>query len=144
MQKGIDYPAITVSYICHDGKGNFLMNKRGKNCRDEHGRWDFGGGSLEIGESIEDCLKKEILEEFRVEPIEYEFIGYLDVFRKHEGKNTHWISLDFLVLVDREKVVNGEPHKFDEIGWFKLDSLPKPLHSVAPMILQKYGHLLPK
>ncbi|MEI7709419.1 MAG: hypothetical protein WCI76_01755 [bacterium] len=49
MQKGVDYIAVGVSYFCHDGKGNYLMNKRSKNCRDEHGTWDLGGGGLEIG-----------------------------------------------------------------------------------------------
>ena len=58
MQKGVDYIGITVSFVCHDGTGNYLMNKRSVNCRDEHGTWDFGGGGLEIGEKIEDCLKK--------------------------------------------------------------------------------------
>ena len=43
-----------------------------------------------------------------------------------------WLALDFKVLVDREKVKNGEPHKFEEIGWFKLDNLPTPMHSQIP------------
>ncbi len=143
MKKGVDYPAITVSYICHDGKGNYLMNKRSANCRDEHGTWDFGGGGLDLGEKVEDCLKKEIKEEYGVEPIEYKFLGYLDLFRNLSGIDTHWISFEFLVLVDSLKVINGEPHKFDKIKWFRLDNLPKPLHSVAPLILEKFKDKLP-
>ncbi len=138
MQKGVDFVAVTVSYVCHDGKGNYLMNKRGKNCRDEHGNWDFGGGGLELDESVEECLQKEIKEEFGVAPIQYSFLGYHDVFRNFNGVDTHWLALEFLVLVDRNKVVNGEPHKFDEIGWFRLDNLPSPLHSAVPTILEKF------
>mgnify|MGYP001567644416 FL=1 len=89
MQKGIDYVAISVGYVCHDGKGNYLMNKRGVNCRDEHGVWDFGGGSLEVGETVEYCFKKELKEEYGVEPMDYTLLGYLDVFRNLNGKNTH-------------------------------------------------------
>ena len=44
MQKGIDFIGITTVFFCHDGKGKFLMAKRSKNARDEHGRWDIGGG----------------------------------------------------------------------------------------------------
>mgnify|MGYP001616875105 CR=1 FL=1 len=143
MQKGVDYIGISVGYICHDGKGNYLMNKRGVNCRDEHGAWDFGGGSLEIGETVEACLKKEIKEEYGVDPIDYKLLGYIDVFRNLNGKNTHWISIPFSVLVDPLKVVNGEPHKFDEIGWFKLDKLPYPLHTVVPIVLEKFKSKLP-
>ena len=138
MKKGVDYPAITVSYVCHDGKGNYLMNKRSVNCRDEHGTWDFGGGGLEAGETIEDCLKKELKEEYNVVPIKYDFMGYLDLFRKQNGVDTHWVMLGFIVLVDPAQVINGEPHKFEEIKWFRLDNLPTPLHSAMPLILEKF------
>ncbi len=138
MQKGIDYIGITVSYLCHDGQGNFLLNKRSSNCRDEHGAWDFGGGGLDFGETVDDTLKKELMEEYCVEPVNYEFLGYADIFREMDGKKTHWLAIEFLVQVDREKVKNGEPHKFDEIGWFTLDNLPTPAHSTQKYVLEKF------
>lgn len=129
MKKGEDYTGITIIYTCHDGDGNYLLNKRGINCRDEQGSWDFGGGGLEFGDTVENTLRKEIMEEYCTDVISYEFLGYRDVHRENNGKKTHWLALDFKVLVDPKKVKNGEPHKFDEIGWFKLDQLPTPLHS---------------
>lgn len=144
MQKGIDYVAVCVGYLCHDGNGNFLLNKRSLNCRDEHGTWDFGGGGLDFGDSVEETLRKELKEEYCVEPISYEFLGWEDLFREMGGKKTHWLSIDFLVLVDREKVQNGEPHKFEELAWFRLDSLPSPLHSSIPGILEKFKDRLEK
>ena len=33
MEVGIDYTGISVVFLCHDNEGNFLMNKRSKNCR---------------------------------------------------------------------------------------------------------------
>ncbi len=138
MQKGIDYIGVGISFICHDGKGNYLMSKRSKNCRDEHGKWDFGGGSVDFGFTLEETVLKEVKEEYGVRPIFYKILGPKDVFRKQKGKKTHWISTDFLVLVDREKVKNNEPHKFDEIGWFKLNKLPKSLHPGALITLKKF------
>jgi len=138
MQKGIDYPAVAVGYLVHDGKGNFLLNKRSVNCRDEHGTWDFGGGGLDFGLSVEEVMLKELKEEYCVEPISYEFLGYEDLFREINGAKTHWISIDFLVLVNPNKVKNGEPHKFDELKWFRLDALPSQLHSSIPGILKKF------
>lgn len=38
MKNGIDYIGVGVVFFCHDGGGNFLMNKRSKNSRDEQGR----------------------------------------------------------------------------------------------------------
>jgi len=138
MKKGQDYTGVTVVYLCHDGEGSFLMNKRSKNCRDEHGTWDIGGGGLEFGDTVEDTLKKELKEEYCADVLGCEFLGYRDVHREHEGQKTHWIALDFKVLVDREKVKNGEPHKFDEIGWFRTDRLPAPLHSQVLNFLKLY------
>jgi 8-oxo-dGTP pyrophosphatase MutT (NUDIX family) len=129
MQKGVDFIGVCVVYICHDGQGNFLFQQRGQNCRDEQGRWDVGGGGVEFGDTVENTLKKEIMEEYCTDVLQSEFLGYRDVHRKNDDKKTHWIALDFKVLVDREKVKNGEPHKFDNIGWFKLDNIPTPRHS---------------
>ena len=140
--KGIDYPGISVVFVCHDGIGNYLFNKRSKNCRDEHGRWDCGAGGLDLGLSVEETLKKEIMEEYCTEIINFEFIGYRDVFRKEDGMKTHWLMMDFLVLVDKEKVKIGEPHKMDEICWFKINDLPKPMHSQWPAYYNKYKEKL--
>ncbi|MFH0856271.1 MAG: NUDIX domain-containing protein [bacterium] len=145
MQKGIDYIAVSVVYLCHDGKGNFVMAKRSKNARDEHGRWDIGGGALEFGEKVEDGLRKEIKEEYTADIINYEFLGFRDVHRvNNEGKKTHWIALDFKVLADRNMVKIGEPHKFDEIKWFTMETLPENMHSQLGIFFEKYKEEIKK
>lgn len=138
MQKGIDFIGVSVVFMCHDGQGHVLMQKRGKNTRDEHETWDFGGGALEFDSTVEEGLKKEIQEEYCTSVLNHEFLGFRDVHREHQGKKTHWIALDYKVLVDRAQVANGEPHKFDEIGWFTLKTLPAKMHSQMPVFLKKY------
>lgn len=138
MKKGEDFTGITVVYFCHDGSGNVLLSKRGENSRDEKGTWDPGGGGLEFLDTVENTLRKEILEEYCTDVLEYEFLGYRDVHRINNGKKTHWIALDFKVLVDRDKVKNGEPHKLDAVEWFRVNELPQPLHSQFPTFLEKY------
>ncbi len=142
MNKGLDYTGIAVVYFCHDGKGNVLLSRRGATSRDEQGTWDPGGGGLEFGDSIEDTLRKEIMEEYCTDILEQEFLGYRDVHRTHEGTQTHWIALDFKVLVDSSKAKNGEPHKLDDVAWFPFGSLPEPLHSQFPYFLEKYRERL--
>ncbi|MFM2357623.1 MAG: hypothetical protein RJA61_360 [Candidatus Parcubacteria bacterium] len=137
MKKGIDFPGITITYFCHDGAGNFLMNFRSKNCRDEHERWDIGAGGLELGDSVEATLRKEIMEEYCTDVLKFEFLGFRELHREHESKPTHWIALDFKVLVDPKKVRNGEPHKFERVDWFTLDTIPSPTHSQFPKFLEK-------
>lgn len=138
MKKGVNYTGVAITYFCHDNNGNFLMNKRSNNCRDEHGCWDCGSGGLELHDTVENTLKKEIKEEYCADILNCEFLGYRDVHREHNNKKTHWITLDFKVLVDPKKVKNGEPHKFDEIKWFALDNLPSPLHSQTPKFIELY------
>ena len=137
MKKGTDYTGVTICYFCHDGAGKFLMNFRSKNCRDEHERWDNGAGGLEFGDGVEETLRKEIMEEYCTEVIKFEFLGFRELHREHEGRQTHWISLDFKVQVDPLTVRNGEPHKFEKIEWFTLDTIPSPTHSQFPKFLEK-------
>ncbi|MHB1086646.1 MAG: NUDIX domain-containing protein [Minisyncoccota bacterium] len=142
MKKGEDFIGITVSFLCHDGRGNVLLSKRGKNARDEHGRWDCGGGGVEFGDTVETTLGKEIQEEYCTSVLSAEFLGFRDVFREKDGRKTHWVSLDYLVLVDAKKWGNGEPHKLEEVRWFPFTHLPDPMHSQWPMFLEQYASKL--
>lgn len=138
MQKGIDHIGICVTYFCHDGEGNFVMSLRGENCRDENGRWDVGGGSVDFGDTVEATMIREIKEEYCADVLEFKFLGFRDVHREQKGKKTHWMSLDYKVLIDKTQVANGEPHKFDAVQWFTLDTIPAPLHSQQKHFFEKY------
>jgi len=118
------------------------MSKRNSNSRDEQNRWDIGGGAVEFGIPIEENLKNEICEEYGTNILGYEFLGFRDVHRENGGIKTHWVALDFKVLVDRSKVKNGEPHKFDDVKWFSLDTLPSPIHSQLGTFLKLYDKKL--
>ncbi|HET7059947.1 MAG TPA: NUDIX domain-containing protein [Candidatus Saccharimonadales bacterium] len=129
-KRGVEFIGVSCSFVCHDGQGRFLLHKRGKNCRDEHGRWDNGGGAHEFGHSIEDTIKREIQEEFGADAFNLQFIKVYDAHRKlDDGTPTHWVAIVFAAQVDPKQVKNNEPHKIDEIGWFTTDELPSPLHS---------------
>ena len=143
-KKGVDFTGITVVYFCHDGEGKFIMAKRSENARDEKGCWDIGGGGLEFGELIEDALRREIKEEYCTDVLDYKFLGYRDVRREQDGVSTHWIALDFKVQTDSQKVAIGELHKFDDIGFFTLNTIPKNSHSQFPEFLRRYREKLEK
>jgi len=144
MKKGVDYTGVCVVFFCHDGNGNFLMGKRSENSRDEYGKWDIGGGGLEYGERVEENLEKEIKEEFNANVLDYEFLGYRDVHREHEGKKTHWIGLDFCVRIDREKVKIMEPEKMSDIGWFTFGNYPEECHSQFGKFLELHREKIEK
>lgn len=121
--KGIDYTGVCVVFACHDGQGRYVMDKRSMKARDEQGTWEFGGGGLEFGEQVEDMVRKEVLEEIGADVMSMEFLGYRDVHRNPGGVKTHWIGLDFRVLVDPSQVRNREPDKFDDVAWFTVQEI---------------------
>ena len=139
MTPGIDYTGITVSFFCHDGSGNFVLSKRSERCRDEHHRWECGGGKLEYGENPRTAVLREVLEEYGVEGVIERELPAVSLIREPGGRSTHWLALPFLIRVPRERVIIGDPEAMAEIGWFRMDALPSPLHSGMQAILARCG-----
>ncbi len=121
------------------------MAKRGQNARDEQGRWEIGAGGLKWGVPVIENVKREIKEEYNATAKQIEFLGYRDMHRQlNDGTRTHWIGLDFAVLIDPKGVKNNEPEILDAVGWFSLDTLPSPGHSQTEFYLKKYKDELAK
>lgn len=138
MKPGVDFIGVSVSFFCHDGK-EFLLHKRSDKCRDEIGRWDFGGGQLEVGERLEEAVLREVKEEYGVMAQVEKQLPAHSLLREERGIKTHWLIITFIVKVDRKKVINNDPEKISELGWFKLSRLPEPLHKGAQYTLSHYG-----
>lgn len=130
LTPGIDFIGISTPFYCVDGKGHILLHKRSKNCRDEQGKWDIGAGQLHFGEAPEEGVLREVKEEYGCNGVIVASFPPHSVIRTQKSKKTHWLSIPFIVKVDPKEVRNNEPEKIDEIGWFTLLDLPKPLHSV--------------
>ncbi len=138
MKPGVDYIGVSVPFYCNDGKGNFVFHKKSKRCRDEQGKWDTGAGEINFGETVEEGVLRELKEEYGCKGKIQEQLPPHSILRKQKGKNTHWLVIPFFILVDPKKVKIKEPHKIDEIGWFKLNNLPKPLHTGFQFSFKKY------
>ena len=142
MKKGVDYTGIAVTFMCHDGKGNLLLQKRGQNARDERGAWGPGGGGIEFTETAENAVRREVKEEYNLDALEIAFLGYRDVLRTMDGVSTHWLLLDFKVLVDPSEAKIGEPDMIEEIRWVTLSTIPEPMHSQFPRYLELHKQKL--
>jgi len=136
LKPGVDYIGVTCVFYCHDGKGNLLLHQRTDRCRDEQGRWDCGGGAMKVGETFEQTVKREVREEYCSDVRELKLVGINNLLRFVNGKKTHWVAVIFSVKIDPNKVKIGDHEKMAQIGWFKLNKLPKPLHSMYLTHLQ--------
>jgi len=140
LHKGVSFTGIATAFQRYDARGRLLLAKRGPQARDEQGTWDNGAGGLKWGSTAEDNVRREIDEEYGAKVLSIEFWGYRDTFRTlPDGTATHWLGLDFGVLVDAETVKNNAPGDVSEVGWFTQDNLPSPLHSQMPRIFKKYA-----
>ena len=100
LKSGIDYIGITTPFYCNDGKGTFVFNKRSHNARDEHGKWDLGGGQLHFGENLQEAVLREVKEEYGCEGDIQEQLPAHSIFRNLNGHDTHWLAIPFFVKVD--------------------------------------------
>lgn len=130
LKRGVDYIGVTCVFFCHDGRGRVLLQKRSANCRDEQGTWDCGAGSMEFGEEWADAVRREVREEYCVEPLEIKLAEVRNVLRDNQGTPTHWIAVVHAVRIDPEQVKIGEPEKIDQIGWFAPEEFPDNKHSM--------------
>jgi mutator protein MutT len=122
MKKGVDFIGVGVGAVIVDQEGKVFLAKRGKEARNEIGKWEFPGGSVEFGETLEQALVREVAEEygFTIEP--QELLDVVDHIIPAESQ--HWVSPTFICAVKRGTPSIKEPHKCDDIGWFSLDQIP--------------------
>lgn len=102
--------------------GRVLLGRR-KNAHGA-GTWQFPGGHLEYGESIEACARRELCEETGLSIDRFRMGPFTNDFFEDEGK--HYVTL--FVIADR---TNGdararEPHKCERWEWFPWSELPTP------------------
>jgi 8-oxo-dGTP diphosphatase len=129
----MERPRVGVGIlIIKDGK--VLLGKR----KASHGigTWCPPGGHLEFGESMEDCARREVLEETGMKIKNLRFATATNDVFVEDGK--HYITLHILAELDSGEPKVVEPDKIDSWEWFPWDNLPEPLF--LPMVnLVKLG-----
>ncbi len=91
-------PALSTDCAIFDGKGRVLLIRRGNPpFKGEHA---LPGGFVEIGETVEDACRREVLEEVGIEVGELRLIGvYSDPDRDPRG---HAVSVAFLAVLPND------------------------------------------
>lgn len=124
------YPEPTVSAVIFNPHGKILLCKSHK--------WDnkyvIPGGHIELGEKMEEALKREILEETGLNIYDIKLVSlkesiYSDKF--HERK--HFIFIDYICKTDSTNVsLNDEAEKYkwvdiEQIEYYDLGGFTKEL-----------------
>lgn len=100
------------------------------------GDWAFPGGHLEMGESFEDCARREVLEETGCQIKNIKFAAITnDIF----SKDKHYITI-FIVCDWRSGIPKIlEPDRNEKWEWFSWSKMPKPLFlTIKNLLKQNY------
>ena len=123
MKKGVDFIGVGVGAIIINNEGKLFLAKRGAEVRNESGKWEFPGGGVEFGDTLEATLKREIMEEYGVEIKIGELLDICDHIIPDEHQ--HWVSPTYICTVVHGQPKICEPNKCDEIGWFASEEVKK-------------------
>lgn len=83
LRKKIGHTPLIMTSACV-----LILNENNQlllQCRTDNGFWSYPGGSMEPGESFEECARREVLEETGLECLELEF------FATASGKDMHYV-----------------------------------------------------
>lgn len=111
---------VTAAILKHNGK--ILIAKRGGNDKLPN-KWEFPGGKIEHGESPEECLRREMLEEFGIQVSIGQQCGESVYHYDHDsikllGYLTYW----------EDGKISAKVH--DEYAWVSINALQ--LYDFAP------------
>ncbi len=129
MKKGVDFIGVGVGAIILNDEGKVFLAKRGHKAKNERGTWEFPGGGVEFGETMADCIKREIYEEYGIKIELADQLEAIDHLIPDEKQ--HWVAITFIAKIVKGKPKIMENEKCSEIGWFKINELPKPLSIVS-------------
>ena len=89
------------------------------------GTWALPGGQLEMGESIEQCARREVLEETGLVLVSIKKYGFTnDIF---EEERKHHVTLYVTALCPEGEPEVREPDQCRQWKWFEINNLPRPL-----------------
>jgi 8-oxo-dGTP diphosphatase len=132
MKAGTDYIGVGVGACIMNDEGKILIALRGKEAKNERGKWEIPGGSVDFGETFEQAIKREVMEELGVEIQVGELINIWDHIIPQEHQ--HWVSPTYICRIIKGEPVINEPHKCDQIGWFALEEAEQlPLSIITKM-----------
>lgn len=120
------------SIIIENEKGQILLGKRTDNQM-----WGYFGGSIEVDETVEECARRELLEETGL------VAGELEFFMINSGKDAHYIypngdevsNVEIIYICkDYRGEITPQMEEMSEIRFFDLHEIPEISPPIRPVV----------
>ena len=131
MAKETIRPKVGVGVIFVRDETVFLAKRHGAHGEDT---WASAGGHLENGETLEECGRREAMEELGVRVGDLRYLCVSNII----AYDRHYVDIEFLGEIGDQEPQLMEPESFIESGWFPLDNLPQPLFHAMRYALDSY------
>lgn len=112
------YPEPTVGAVIFNPEGKILLCKSHK----WENKYVIPGGHIELGESMEEALKREILEETGLSIYNIKLISLKESIYSHKfHEKKHFIFIDYMCNTDSSDVILND--EAEEYEWVDMDSI---------------------
>lgn len=115
-------------------EGEVLLVLRKKNPEKDH--WSLPGGKVELYETLEDAVKREIKEELNLEIQLDQLLCATNHILIEEA--VHYVAPTYLAHINDGNPCLMEPDALGGMGWFPLDELPQNLTVTTVNALDAY------
>jgi 8-oxo-dGTP diphosphatase len=117
-----NFPQVGIGVLIIQDNRVLLGKRKGSHGA---GMWSAPGGHLDFGEAIEDCARRETLEETGLH-IENFSLGPFtnNIFA---AENKHYVTVFVIANQISGALQTMEPDKCEGWSWFEWNSLPEPL-----------------
>ena len=117
---------VAAGAIIHKDR-KILLQKRGDN-----GAWAIHGGYLELGETVEETVRRELIEEIGITPLNLKF------YKVFSGEDMNYLCpsgdevycVNVIFLCDEyEGELKQDDEEVVELKWFDVDNLPNNINT---------------
>ncbi|MEA3355242.1 MAG: NUDIX domain-containing protein [Patescibacteria group bacterium] len=120
----MSYPEPTVGAFIRNKKGDVLLVKSPKWGNGK--LWTVAGGHVEINETIEKAVEREIKEELGIDVFfQKVFAVFESIFDKNFFKKKHFIFLECECFMAKDQQIKVDGKEITEAKWFTLNKALK-------------------